>query len=110
MTITQALISIAIIAVVTFLMRSVPFFLFPSNKPIPKPVKYLGDVLPFAVMGMLIVYCLKDAVVTSFPFGLPELIAILFIVIVHKWKHNLLLSILGGTVLYMVLVQVVFKA
>lgn len=109
MTTTQALISIVVIAIVTFLMRAVPFFLFPSNKPIPKQIKYLGEILPFAVMGMLIVYCMKDAVVTSFPYGLPELIAILFVVVVHKWKHNLLLSILGGTALYMILVQVVFK-
>lgn len=110
MTTAQALISIAVIAGLTFLTRALPFVLFPNNKPIPKYVKYLGDVLPFAVIGMLIVYCLKDTAVISFPYGLPELIAIVFVVAVHKWKHNLLFSILGGTVLYMVLVQLVFAA
>lgn len=110
MTTAQALISIAVIAGLTFLTRALPFVLFPNNKPIPKYVKYLGDVLPFAVIGMLIVYCLKDTAVISFPYGLPELIAIIFIVAIHKRKHNLLFSILGGTVLYMVLVQLVFAA
>lgn len=110
MTTAQALISISVIAGLTFLTRALPFVLFPNNKPIPKYVKYLGDVLPFAVIGMLIVYCLKDTAVISFPYGLPELIAIIFIVAIHKRKHNLLFSILGGTVLYMVLVQLVFAA
>ena len=108
MTTAQAIISISAVAVVTFLTRAIPFFLFPNNRPVPKYIKYLGTVLPFAVMGMLIVYCLKSTVLTSYPYGLPEAIAILFVVLVHKWRHNLLLSILGGTVLYMVLVQVVF--
>jgi len=108
MTIVQANISIAAIAVVTFLTRAIPFLLFPNSRPVPKYIRYLGDVLPYAVMGMLIVYCLKSVVVIKYPYGLPEAIAILFVVLVHKWKHNLLLSILGGTVLYMVLVQVVF--
>ena len=109
MTTVQALISISAIAVVTFLTRATPFFLFPKDKPIPKYFVYLGNALPFAVMGMLIVYCLRNTVITAFPFGLPEGIAILFVVFVHRWRHNLLLSILGGTVLYMVLVQVVFQ-
>lgn len=110
MTTAQALSSVAVIAVITFLTRAAPFFIFPNNKPIPKYIKYLGNVLPFAIIGMLIVYCLKSAVITEFPYGLPEMIAIIFVVIVHKWKHNLLLSILGGTLLYMFLVQVVFYA
>lgn len=108
MTTAQALISILAIAVFTFLTRAIPFFLFPNNKPIPKYIRYLGRVLPFAAIGMLIVYCLKSVAITAFPFGLPEGIAILFVVIMHKWRHNLLLSILGGTVLYMFLVQTVF--
>jgi branched-subunit amino acid transport protein AzlD len=108
MTAVQAIISISVIAVCTFLTRAAPFFLIPGNRPIPKYVAYLGSTLPFAVMGLLIVYCLKSVAVTEFPFGLPEVIAILFVVIAHKWKHNLLISILGGTVLYMFLVQIVF--
>ena len=110
MTTVQAIISIAVIAVVTFLTRAIPFLMFPNNRPVPKYIRYLGDVLPYAVMGMLIVYCLKSVVIIAYPYGLPEVIAILFVVLVHKWRHNLLLSILGGTVLYMVLVQVVFTS
>ncbi|MCL2337490.1 MAG: AzlD domain-containing protein [Firmicutes bacterium] len=110
MTVIQAIISIAAIAVFTFLLRAAPFFLFSKGKTVPPYVKYMGSVLPFAVMGMLIVYSLKSVVITSFPYGLPEGIAILFVVTVQKWKHNLLISILGGTVLYMVLVQTVFAA
>lgn len=109
MTAAQALVSISAMAVFTFLTRAVPFFLFPNNKPVPEYIKYLGAVLPFAVMGMLIVYCLKLAVITAFPYGLPEAAAIIFVVTVHRWKHNLLLSILGGTALYMLLVQTVFS-
>jgi len=108
MTTVQAIISIAAIAVVTFLTRVIPFLLFPNSRPVPKYIRYLGDVLPFAVMGMLIVYCLKSVAIIAYPYGLPEAIAILFVVLIHKWRHNLLLSILGGTVLYMVLVQLVF--
>lgn len=109
MTTVQAVISIAAIAVVTFLTRAIPFLLFPDSRPVPKYVRYLGTVLPFSVMGMLIIYCLRDTVVIVYPYGLPEAIAILFVVLIHKWKHNLLLSILGGTALYMLLVQVIFK-
>lgn len=108
MTTTQELISVGIIAVFTFLTRVLPFFAFPNNKPVPRYIEYLGKALPSAVIGMLIVYCLKAVTITSFPFGLPESIAVIFVVSVHKWKHNMLLSILGGTVLYMALIQAVF--
>ena len=66
-------------------------------------------MLPYAIMGMLIIYCFKDVHFLSYPWGLPELLAGLFVILAHKWKHNLLLSIGGGTVLYMVLVQAVFR-
>jgi len=108
-TAAQVIIIIAVIAALTFLLRAAPFFVFSKQKTVPKYITYLGTVLPFAVMGMLVVYCLKAVSVTAFPFGLPELIAIVFIVAVHKWKHNLLVSILGGTALYMALVQTVFQ-
>lgn len=108
MTQTQALVTVAVIAVVTLLTRALPFLLFPASRPTPPWIAYLGRVLPFAMMGMLVVYCLKSVDVTAFPFGLPELIAIAFVVGVHKWRHNMLLSIGGGTALYMLLVQVVF--
>lgn len=102
----KSLAIIAVTAVVTALIRFLPFLIF--HKGTPKPILYLGEVLPFAVMGMLVVYCLKNVSFFAAPFGAPELLAILFVVIVHKWKHNTLLSVAGGTICYMLLVQVVF--
>lgn len=107
-TAVQSVITLLAIAVVTFVLRALPFMLFRGNKPAPPFISYLGKVLPFAVIGMLVVYCLKDVSFVSGTYGLPELIAIVVIVILHKWKHNLLLSVGGGTVLYMLLVQFVF--
>lgn len=107
-TAVQSVITLLAIAVVTFVLRALPFMLFRGNKPVPHFISYLGKVLPFAVIGMLVVYCLKDVSFVSGTYGLPELIAIVVIVILHKWKHNLLLSVGGGTVLYMLLVQFVF--
>ena len=107
-TAVQSVITLLIIAAVTFVLRALPFMLFRGSKPGPPFISYLGKVLPFAVIGMLVVYCLKDVSFVSGTYGLPELIAIVVIVILHKWKHNLLLSVGGGTVLYMLLVQFVF--
>ena len=70
-------------------------------------VDYLGQVLPYAIIGMLVVYCFRYVSFITYPFGIGEVIAGVFVVIIHKWKHNLLLSIGGGTVLYMVLVQLI---
>lgn len=109
LTIQQSIILIVVIALGTFLTRALPFILFPANRETPKFVLYLGDVLPFASIGLLIVYCLKNVSILSAPYGLPEGIAIAFIVLVHIWKNNVLLSIGGGTVLYMSLVQFVFR-
>jgi branched-subunit amino acid transport protein AzlD len=100
---------IIIIAAVTFLIRGIPFILFPSTKKTPKYILYLGSVLPSAIIGMLIIYCLKNITIFKFPFGIPEAISIILIIAIHTWKRNTLLSIGGGTVLYMFLVQVVFK-
>ena len=97
---------ILITAAVTALIRFLPFLIF--RKGTPKPILYLGEVLPFAVMGMLVVYCLKNTSFISAPYGAPEMLAILSVVILHKWKHNTLLSIAGGTICYMLLVQMVF--
>lgn len=102
-----SLILIAVMAIVSLLMRALPFIVFGKGK-IPKAVQYLGNVLPGALMGMLVIYCFKSTVVTSFPFGLPELIATAVVVGLHLWKKNTLLSIGIGTVLYMILVQLVF--
>lgn len=108
MTSTQVLLTIAVIAAVTFATRALPFLLFPPGKPTPAYVAYLGRVLPFAIIGMLIIYCLKSVNLLVFPYGLPELLSVAAVVALHKWKHRLLLSICGGTILYMVLVQAVF--
>lgn len=106
---SQALILILIMAGITFLVRGLPFLLFPGSKETPPYILYLGKVLPYAIIAMLVVYCLKNVSVLHFPFGLPELIAGAAIVGVHVWKRNTLLSIGGGTLLYMFLVQVIFK-
>lgn len=107
MTTTQSFITVSVVVLGTMLTRFLPFLIFPENKTPPKSITYLGTVLPYAAIGLLVIYCLKDAVFSSH-HALPELIAIAFIVILHKWKHNTLLSIGAGTVLYMVLVQNVF--
>ncbi len=99
---------IVIVGITTFVTRAIPFLIFRDSKKIPETVKYLGGALPPAVIGMLVIYCLKSVSIVSFPFGLPELIAVAVVVVLHVWKRNNLLSIGVGTVLYMFLVQVVF--
>lgn len=108
MTDTQALIMIAVIAIATQLTRALPFILFPENKKTPDYILYLGKVLPYAAMGLLVVYCLKNVSFISSPFGIPEIIAVLCVAVLHLWKNNTLLSIAGGTAVYMILVQLVF--
>lgn len=108
MTTVQLLITIGCIMLATILTRLLPFWCFPDSRPVPAYISYLGKVLPYAVIGMLVVYCLKGISVTSAPYGLPELIAVAAVIALHSWKENTLLSIGGGTVLYMVLVQTVF--
>lgn len=99
---------IAVVSVVTLFTRVVPFILFPGDKRIPKPVMFLSKVLPCAVMGMLVIYCLKDVSFLSSPYGIPEFISIAAVVGLYLWKRNTLLSILAGTVCYMLLIQFVF--
>lgn len=108
MTNAQIAITVALLAVTTYFTRLVPFLFFPDNRETPAFVVYLGQTLPFAIIGMLVVYCLKDVSLLQSPHGLPEAIAIVVIALLHIWKNNLLLSIGGGTVFYMFLVQVVF--
>ena len=107
MTIKQQIITVVVVVLGTMTTRFLPFIIFPEGKEPPAVITYLGKVLPYAVIGLLVVFCLKD-VPGSTHIGLPELIAILFIVALHKWKKSTLLSIGGGTVLYMVLVQTIF--
>ena len=99
---------VAVIAVVTALLRFLPFLLFPEGKKRPTIIDYLCRYLPAAIIGMLVVYCLKGISFVKMPFGLPELISVVLVVVLHVWKRNTLLSIVGGTVCYMVLVQMVF--
>lgn len=108
MTQPQVFITIIVVAIVTLMTRVIPFLIFPENKETPAYIEYLGKVLPFSVMGMLVVYCFKSISILTWPHALPEIIAGMLVVILHKWKHNLLLSIAGGTIIYMILVQVVF--
>lgn len=91
----------------TMVTRFLPFLIFPEGKEPPEFIQYLGKVLPYAVIGLLVIYCLKD-VPGSGTYGIPEFLAIVFIVLLHRWKKNILLSIGGGTVFYMLLVQYVF--
>lgn len=104
----QAAASIAVMALVTFLTRALPFLLFDRGSAPPKVVLYLGKVLPPAVIAMLIIYCLRHVSFDAVAGWAPQLIAAAAVVVLHVWKRNNLLSIFGGTVLYMVLVQAVF--
>jgi len=104
----QTLIMIGAIALGTMVTRFLPFILFPDNREVPSFVIYLGKVLPYSAIGLLVVYCLKGVSVTTAPFALPEIISIACIIALHLWKNNTLLSIGVGTVVYMVLVQFVF--
>lgn len=92
----------------TMATRFLPFLAFPSGKPTPKYVRYLGKVLPAAVFGLLVVYCLKDVSLFAGSHGIPELISISIVILLHLWKRQMLLSIAGGTICYMLLVQLVF--
>lgn len=108
MSAAQQLITVLAVAAGTMLTRFLPFLLFPAGRPTPKYIQYLGRVLPAAVFGMLVVYCLKNVSLLSGSHGVPEAIAIAVVAALHLWKKQTLLSIAGGTVCYMLLVQLVF--
>ena len=97
---------IAVMAIVTILLRFLPFLVF--RRQVPPYISYLGRVLPSAIIGMLVIYCFKDVALASRPFGIPELIAALCVVGLQVWKRSSLISILTGTAVYMLLVQLVF--
>ena len=99
---------VLVAAAVTAALRFAPFLIFGRGKETPALVLYLGKVLPFAIMGMLVVYCMKDVSFLSAPFGIPEAIGCLIVAALHVWKRNTLLSIGAGTVCYMLLMQFVF--
>lgn len=108
MTVLQSVITIAVVVFGTMLTRFLPFLLFPEGRTPPAYIVYLGKVLPYTVTGLLVVYCLKDAVFTEL-HAIPELIAIVCVAALQKWKKNMLLSMGVGTCLYMLLVQTVFQ-
>ena len=108
MSLTQQIITIAMVVLGTLLTRFLPFLVFPPGKETPGYIRYLGKVLPTAVFGMLVIYSLKDVNVLAGSHGIPELLAVLLVIVLHKWKRQMLLSIAGGTVFYMLLVQLVF--
>ena len=105
---SHAILTIAVCALVTAALRFLPFLIFGENRTTPPVIVYLGKVLPFAIMGMLVVYCLKDVDLSAMPYGLPEAIGCAAVALLHVWKRNTLLSIGAGTVCYMLLVQFVF--
>lgn len=99
---------VVVAVLVTMATRFLPFLIFGEKRKTPPIIEYLGTVLPCAIMGMLVIYCLKDVSFLKSPFGLPELISCVVVAALHVWKRNSLLSIGGGTVCYMLLVQLVF--
>ena len=102
----RAAVLVAVMAVVTILLRFLPFIVF--QKKTPEYIIYLGKVLPPAIIGMLVIFCLKDVSVMTATHGLPELIAAACVVLLQAWKRNSLLSILAGTALYMILIRTAF--
>ncbi len=105
---TQQLITIGMVIIGTVLTRFIPFLVFPAGKTTPQYIQYLGKVLPAAVFGLLVVYCLKNVSLLAGSHGIPEMIGIAVVVGLHLWKRQMLLSIAGGTICYMLLVQTVF--
>lgn len=108
MTITQQIITVAAVVLGTIITRFLPFILFPAEKPTPEYIQYLGKALPGAVFGLLVVYCLKNVNIFTGAHGLPEAVSIAVVAALHLWKRQMLLSIAGGTIVYMLLIQFVF--
>ncbi|MDY4487658.1 MAG: AzlD domain-containing protein [Candidatus Limivicinus sp.] len=105
---SHAALIIAVAGAVTLLLRFLPFLIFGGKRETPPYIVYLGKVLPYAIMGMLVIYCMRGISFTAAANFLPELIACAVVVLAHVWKRNTLLSIISGTVFYMLLVQFVF--
>lgn len=105
---SYTLIAILVIGIVTFAIRIAPFILFGKDKATPKYIEYIGNYLPPAVIAMLIIYCLRNVNISAFPFGIPEVIGVITVAILHIWKRNNLISIIGGTAIYMIAIQFIF--
>ena len=103
-----AFLVILVIALVTVLLRFLPFLVFSGKCTVPKVIQYLGSVLPYAIMAMLVIYCLKEVSFVTYTDWLPELISVFGVVVLHVWKRNTLFSIIGGTACYMLLIRFVF--
>ena len=108
MTELHGVLLVAVTSAVTILLRFLPFAVFSGNRKTPAYVTYLGKVLPYAIMGMLVVYCFKDVQFLAYPYGIPEILGCVAVALLQLWKRNSLLSIGAGTVFYMLLVQLVF--
>lgn len=104
----HSLLIVAVMAFFTALLRFLPFLAFPEGRKRPKVITYLGTVLPYALIGMLVVYCFKSVSVFEYPHGIPELLASVLVAVLHIWKRNTLISVFGGVIFYMALVQLVF--
>lgn len=109
MTNLEMVLTVAIIGGVTFLTRAISFLIFPPHKPLPAFVSFLGQVLPISMMGFLVVLALKNTSFLTYPYGIPEVLASLVTVVIHLWRHNVILSIALGTIAYMLLVQTIFS-
>jgi len=105
---THSLLMVLVITLMTLATRALPFLIFGGKKQPPKAIMYLGKVLPSAIMAMLVVYCLKNVTPLTYPYGIPEALSVVLAVALHKWRRNTLLSIAVSTVVYMLLVQLVF--
>ncbi len=99
---------IGVCALITAALRFIPFLVFGGKRKTPAFITYLGKVLPFAIMGMLVVFCLKNVSLTAYPHGIPELLGVITVAGLHIWKRNTLLSIIAGTVVYILLVNFIF--
>jgi len=108
MTLTEQIITIGLCVAGTMATRFIPFLIFSDKKPTPKFIQYLGKALPAAIFGMLVIYCLKNVTILTGSHGIPELIAIAVTILLHFAKKQMLLSIAGGTICYMLLVQFIF--
>jgi branched-subunit amino acid transport protein AzlD len=108
MTLIQRLITIGMVILGTVTTRFLPFLIFPAGKPTPKFIQYLGKMLPSAALGLLVIYCFKNVNILNAAQSIPQLIAVAVVIALHLWKKQMLISIAGGTIIYMLLVQLVF--
>ena len=104
----HSVILIAVIAAVTMMLRFLPFLIFNGRRKVPKYIIFLGEKLPYAIIGMLIIYCLRNVSFGAAADWIPSFLGVAIVVVLHVWKRNTLLSIIGGTLIYMLLVQVAF--